>query len=328
MLFRCAQQQSKNTMIRRSVIQATRTSSRCYSQRSYIPNEGSRTTSNQQSSRRQTFGHEAHLRNRFLTRALIGGSIVSIAAYFGYQYYTENIRKLDKNYYKSLDATTSATSSAGGGITQDNVRTQTLRSEVVVCRTRVYELEVCRGDITEETTDAIVNAANTRLRHGGGLARAIVVKGGEQVQKDSDKWIAEHGELKVGQVVVTEAHGNLKCKYIIHTAGPIWKGGEENEAKLLAEAIHNVLETADRIGAGSVSIPAVSSGIYKFPKEKCAQIIFTSIFSYFNSRDLYVAEARRRKFALNKVRLVNFDEPTVDVFLQEWDNLKKQGKVF
>ena len=316
-------------MIRRVVTQSTKGLStwtkRSYA-RTYVPGgEPERERDAQRRSLpRQPYGHVSQLRNQFISRLLIGGVILSFATYYSYQYYQDNVQKLNN---KNSDGQQQEGTTRDWRNLSRSPKTRTLRSEAAVCRTRIYELEVVRGDITEETTDAIVNAANTRLQHGGGLAKAIVVKGGPQVQADSDKWIEEHGQLPVGGVAVTDAHGDLHCKKIIHVVGPVWTGGDNNEDQLLTNAIQAALETADRLGLQSISIPAVSSGIYKFPKERCAHIIYKGVFSYFNSRDLYVEQTRGKKISLNKVRLINIDEPTVDAFVQGWDNLKKQGKV-
>jgi O-acetyl-ADP-ribose deacetylase (regulator of RNase III) len=131
------------------------------------------------------------------------------------------------------------------------------------------EVEIVEGDITLLEADAIVNAANRYLKHGGGVAAAIVRRGGIEIQKESDEYIKKHGPLKTGEVAVTGA-GKLKAKYVIHAVGPVY--GEEGEEKL-AEAIRNSLETADKLGLKSLAMPAISTGAYGFPLEICARIM-------------------------------------------------------
>ncbi len=134
-------------------------------------------------------------------------------------------------------------------------------------------IKVVEGDITKIDSDAIVNAANSYLQHGGGIALAILRAGGEIIQKESNDIIRRNGPLKTGEAVITSG-GNLKAKFVIHTVGPAW--GEGNEEEKLQRAIISVLEIAKNIKLKSISIPAVSCGIFGFPKEKGTEIIFKS----------------------------------------------------
>jgi len=122
------------------------------------------------------------------------------------------------------------------------------------------------ADLTERDVDAIVNAANTRLQHGGGVAGAIVRKGGRIIQDESDKI----GFVPVGGAAITTA-GKLKARYVIHTVGP--RMGEGDEDNKLKKAINSVLALATEKKLTSISVPAVSAGIYGFPKDKCAKIL-------------------------------------------------------
>ncbi len=124
-----------------------------------------------------------------------------------------------------------------------------------------------KGDITEIEADAIVNAANSYLEHGGGVAYAIVKKGGWKIQEESREYIRNHGPLKTGEVAVTSA-GKLKAKYVIHAVGPIY--GVEGEEKL-EESIRNSLKKAEELGIKSIALPAISTGIYGYPYEICAR---------------------------------------------------------
>lgn len=142
-----------------------------------------------------------------------------------------------------------------------------------------------KGDITERKVDAIVNAANSFLKHGGGVAGAIVRKGGKEIQVESDKI----GYVPVGSSVITTA-GNLSCSAVIHTVGP--KMGEGDEENKLGRAITSVFELASQKEFRTVSIPAISSGIYGFPKEKCANILLnkSAIFLSNNKTSLEYVE--------------------------------------
>lgn len=166
-------------------------------------------------------------------------------------------------------------------------------------------IEVVHGNLTREDSDAIVNAANSYLVHGGGVAGAIARAGGPSVQDESDAWVEAHGEVPTGEVAVT-GPGRLPCKYIIHAVGPIWRGGHLGEETQLADAMRNSLEKAHELSLVSLSVPAISSGIFGFPKERCAEILLDESLGFF---------ARRPDSSVRVVRLTNFDEPTVDVFL-------------
>ncbi len=127
-------------------------------------------------------------------------------------------------------------------------------------------LRLVSADLTERDVDAIVNAANSRLQHGGGVAGAIVRKGGRVIQDESDKI----GFVPVGSAVITTA-GKLKARYIIHAVGP--RMGEGDEDSKLKSAINCVLTLAAGEKLKSISVPAISAGIFGFPKERCAKIL-------------------------------------------------------
>ena len=131
-------------------------------------------------------------------------------------------------------------------------------------------LRLVKGDITERNVDVIVNAANSYLKHGGGVAAAIVRKGGAVIQGESDMIITAGGLVPVGSAVITTA-GRLPCKAIIHTVGP--NMGEGNEDYKLRKAVRSSLLLASENGFTSISMPAISSGIFGFPKDRCARIL-------------------------------------------------------
>ena len=128
-------------------------------------------------------------------------------------------------------------------------------------------------DITEMNTDAIVNAANTSLQLGGGVAGAIRKKGGRKIQEECNKIRGTY----VGGAVLTTG-GNLNAKYVIHTVGPIY--GEDHDDEKLKNATLNSLILADKTGLKSIAFPAISTGIFRFPKERCATIMLSTTRAY------------------------------------------------
>lgn len=131
-------------------------------------------------------------------------------------------------------------------------------------------VELAEGDITELEADAIVNAANEYLKHGGGVAAAIVRKGGWVIQEESDRYVREHGPVPVGGVAVTGA-GRLRAKYVIHAVGPRY--GDPQGDEKLASAIRNSLLKAEELGLESIAMPAISTGVFGYPYERCARIM-------------------------------------------------------
>jgi O-acetyl-ADP-ribose deacetylase (regulator of RNase III) len=128
-------------------------------------------------------------------------------------------------------------------------------------------LEAVRGDLTRFPADAIVNAANSALQHGGGVAGAIVRAGGPSIQRESDRI----GHCETGSAVVTGA-GSLPARWVIHAVGPVWRGGHQGEEALLESAVIAALTRAEELGAGTVALPAISTGIYGFPLDRAARI--------------------------------------------------------
>jgi O-acetyl-ADP-ribose deacetylase (regulator of RNase III) len=123
-----------------------------------------------------------------------------------------------------------------------------------------------KGDITEVEADVIVNAANPYLEHGGGVAAAIARRGGHVIQEESREWVRRHGPVPVGGVAVTSA-GRLRARYVVHAVGP--RCGAEPVEKI-REAVENALLKADELGAGSVALPAISTGAFGCPYEDAA----------------------------------------------------------
>lgn len=163
-------------------------------------------------------------------------------------------------------------------------------------------VEIVQGNITTERVDAIVNAANARLQHGGGVAAAISRAGGPQIQQESNAWVREHGPVEHNQPAYTSG-GKLPCRFVIHAVGPVWGEGEE-DAKL-GQAVAGSLRLAEQLGLESLAFPAISTGIYGFPKERAAEIFFTTLKSFFESR---------KTGSLRRIRLVLYDAPTLRAF--------------
>lgn len=135
------------------------------------------------------------------------------------------------------------------------------------------QLELAEGDITELEVDAIVNAANEELKLGSGVAGAIREKGGPSIQEECDRI----GGTAVGTAVLTGG-GNLKAKHVIHAVGP--RMGEGDEDRKLQSAIRSSLALADRHGLKSIALPAISTGVFGFPVDRCARILLTEVYRY------------------------------------------------
>jgi O-acetyl-ADP-ribose deacetylase len=145
-------------------------------------------------------------------------------------------------------------------------------------------IELQKGDITKVTVDAIVNAANSSLLGGGGVDGAIHKAGGQAILDDCRKIIAKQGGCKVGQAVITTA-GNLPSKFVIHTVGPVWNGGQKDERKKLADCYRNSLQLAADNNCKTIAFPNISTGIYKFPKDEAARIAVDTVLDFFHSTD-------------------------------------------
>ena len=169
-------------------------------------------------------------------------------------------------------------------------------------------IRLVKGDITEREVDAIVNAANSYLRHGGGVAAAIVRKGGAIIQQESNKI----GFVPVGFAAITTA-GNLPCKVIIHAVGP--RMGEGDEDNKLRKAVRSSLILASEKSYVSISMPAISSGIFGFPKDRCARILINEVKRFL--------EDDSNTTSIETVEFCIIDNETVDYFEKEFANMKK-----
>jgi O-acetyl-ADP-ribose deacetylase len=138
-------------------------------------------------------------------------------------------------------------------------------------------IELCQGDITLQHVDAIVNAANTRLAGGGGVDGAIHRRGGPEIMRDTDARYPDG--CPTGSAVISTA-GRLDAKYVIHAVGPVWNGGGRGEAGLLAGAYRRSLELAAEHDCGSIALPALSTGAYRFPMEQAAQLALSTAIDF------------------------------------------------
>ncbi len=161
------------------------------------------------------------------------------------------------------------------------------------------------GDITEAVVDAIVNAANSSLKGGGGVDGAIHRAGGPEILEECRKLRQGKylGGLSPGEAVPTTA-GRLHARYVIHTVGPVWHGGGSGEAETLSRCYRNSLELAGKLGLDSIAFPAISTGVYGYPMEEAARIVWKTLEDFFAS-----AAAPR------VVRLVFYSDEDMSLFL-------------
>lgn len=162
-----------------------------------------------------------------------------------------------------------------------------------------------QGDITRQATDAIVNAANSSLMGGGGVDGAIHRAGGPQILEECKQIVARIGRLDPGKAVITTG-GNLKARYVIHTVGPIWRGGSRGEPETLASAYRESLKLAAEKGLTSVAFPSISTGAYGYPLQEAAEVALKAVIDFLNSQ----AEG----LSLERVGFVLFDQRTYQVY--------------
>jgi len=158
--------------------------------------------------------------------------------------------------------------------------------EVTVNQAR---LAIIQGDITRQTTDAIVNAANSGLMGGGGVDGAIHRAGGPAILEECQQIIAKQGRLPTGKAVITTG-GNLPAKQVIHTVGPIWHGGSKGEAALLESAYRESLKLAAEQKLASLSFPSISTGAYGYPVAEAARVAIRTAASFLTEQITSVKE--------------------------------------
>jgi O-acetyl-ADP-ribose deacetylase (regulator of RNase III) len=174
------------------------------------------------------------------------------------------------------------------------------------------QIKLVQGDITTEKVDAIVNPANSHLMHGGGLAALISRKGGRVIRQESAAWVRANGPVAHDKPAFTSA-GLLPCSKVIHAVGPVWGSGEE--AAKLAAAIQGSLALAERLELSSIAFPAISTGIFSFPKDLAAKTILTTIRDYFSEH---------LSSRIMQVRITLFDQPTTDAFTHVWNEMRAE----
>ncbi len=173
----------------------------------------------------------------------------------------------------------------------------------------MIKIDIIQADITDQDVDAIVNAANEHLAHGGGVAGAISRKGGPEIQKQSNEWIKTQGIVKTGTAAMTSG-GLLKAKYVIHAVGPVMGSGDEDNK--LRSATLSALELANKYEIKSIAFPAISTGIFGYPIEKCAKIMFKTVLDY-----------SEKKSSLNNVIFSLYDNNSFTIFQNTYTILRR-----
>lgn len=158
------------------------------------------------------------------------------------------------------------------------------------------------GDITAQDVDVVVNAADEQLQHGGGVALAIARAGGPAIQDESDRWVAEHGPLTPGVAAVTGA-GAMPAAAVVHVAGPRYRDGQDNAA-LLTTAVRAALDATADHGHRSMALPAISAGIFGYPRDEATRVIVAAITAWLDEHPR----------ALDEIRLVGYDDATTASF--------------
>ncbi|MBA3611207.1 MAG: O-acetyl-ADP-ribose deacetylase [Rubrobacter sp.] len=159
-----------------------------------------------------------------------------------------------------------------------------------------------RGDITRESVDVIVNAANSDLLGGGGVDGAIHRAGGPEILAECREIRTRQGGCPAGEAVITGA-GRLAAKYVVHTVGPVWRGGNEGEPKLLRSAYRNSLALAAEHGAKTVAFPSISTGVYGYPIEKAAGIALSAAREWAEEHD-----------GLEEIRFILFSDDDLETY--------------
>ena len=176
------------------------------------------------------------------------------------------------------------------------------------------KLQLARGDITEERTDAIVNAANSSLLGGGGVDGAIHRAGGSAILEECKALRARQGECPAGHAVMTTG-GRLAARHVIHTVGPVWRGGDRGEKTLLASCYRNSLRLAVEQGWSSVAFPSISTGIYGYPVEEAAKVALGAVVEFL----------KEEESAPLLVRFVLFDGKTFQAYREALEALSMVG---
>ena len=176
------------------------------------------------------------------------------------------------------------------------------------------KLSIIQGDITRQTSDAIVNAANSGLMGGGGVDGAIHRAGGPAILEECKQIVSRQGRLPTGKAVITTA-GKMKARYVIHTVGPIWHGGDQGEPGLLASAYRESLKLAAENNLSSISFPSISTGAYGYPVDRAARIAIKEVASFLS-----------KTTSIIEVVFVLFDSRTFDAYADTlWEIKGEKG---
>lgn len=172
------------------------------------------------------------------------------------------------------------------------------------------QLHIKKGDITQETVDVIVNAANSGLMGGGGVDGAIHRVGGPTILEECQRIRSERGHCSTGEAVMTNA-GQLKAKKIVHAVGPVWYGGKYHEPELLKSAYESSLLLARKANAKSIAFPSISTGVYNYPIEDAAKIALSTVIDFVKENP-----------GIDEVRFILFSDHDFHVYQETVNELK------
>ena len=174
----------------------------------------------------------------------------------------------------------------------------------IMARVGGANIVVVEGDLTRQHVEAVVNAANESLQHGGGVAAPIVRTGGRVIQEESDAWVRAHGLVAPGVAAVTTG-GMLQASHVIHVAGPVYRDGQDNEA-LLHQATMAALDAVAATALRTVALPAISAGVYGYPPAEATRVIAAAVAEWLEANP----------DVLEEVRLVGFSREIAELFAQ------------
>jgi len=166
---------------------------------------------------------------------------------------------------------------------------ETMEKQVTEISINQTKLSIIQGDITKQATDAIVNAANPSLMGGGGVDGAIHRAGGPAILEECRQIVSRQGQLPTGKAVITTG-GNLKARFVIHTVGPVWHGGNKGEPELLASAYQESLKVAAENNLSSISFPSISTGAYGYPVAEAAKVAIRTVASFLKEQSTPIKE--------------------------------------
>jgi len=175
-------------------------------------------------------------------------------------------------------------------------------------------LSIIQGDITKQATESIVNAANPSLMGGGGVDGAIHRAGGPAILEECRQIVSRQGRLPTGKAVITTG-GNLKARFVIHTVGPVWHGGNKGEAELLASAYQESLKVAAESNLSSISFPSISTGAYGYPVAEAAKVAIRTVASFLKEQSTPIKE----------VVFVLFDSTTFESYSSVLGEMRSEG---